>query len=155
MPKKKEETKEEIIKTVAQEILGEMDIQAGIMVTPTSEDVYLVNVETEDSGLLIGYHGETLSSFQLMLGQIVAKRTGEWIRIVVEVGDYRAKREEQLKQMALSYAEQVIATGEPLTLPPMPPIERRVVHMALQDHPEVMTESEGEGNMRHLVVKLK
>ncbi len=155
MAKKKLDTKEEIIKGAAEELLQQMDIPAAVMVTPTEGDVYLVNVETEESGLLIGYHGETLASFQLILGQIVTKRVGEWVRIVVEVGDYRAKREEQLKLMAESYAEQVVATGQPIALPSMPPIERRIVHMALQDHPEVSTESEGEGNFRHLIIKLK
>lgn len=155
MPKKKEQTKEEIIKKAAEELLAQLDVLAAVMVTPSEEAVYLVNVETEDSGLLIGYHGETLSAFQLLLGQIVTKRVGEWVRIVVEVGDYRAKREEQLQQMALSYADQVAATGQPIALPFLPPIERRIVHMALQGHAEVMTESEGEGNFRKLIIKLK
>lgn len=155
MPKKKEATKEEVIKGAAEELLQNMDIGAAVLVTPTAEEVYLVNVETEESGLLIGYHGDTLAAYQLVLGQIVTKRVGEWVRIVVEVGDYRAKREEQLKLMAESYAEQVVTTGQPIALPSMPPIERRIVHMALQDHPDVMTESEGEGNFRHLVISLK
>lgn len=155
MAKKKVDTKEEVIKQTTEEMLQQMDLAAAVMVTPSEEGVYLINVETEESGLLIGYHGETLSAFQLLLGQIVTKQVGEWVRIVVEVGDYRAKREEQLQQMALSYADQVVATGQPIALPFLPPIERRIVHMALQGHAEVMTESEGEGNFRKLIIKLK
>lgn len=155
MASKKTQPKEEVVKQAAEEMLQQMDLAAAVMVTPTEGDVSLVNVETEESGLLIGYHGETLSSFQLLLGQIVTKRANEWVRIVVEVGDYRAKREEQLIQMARSYAEQVVATGQPIALPSLPPIERRIIHMALQDNPEVETYSEGEGNMRRLIIKLK
>lgn len=160
MPKKKVESKktdskEQLIEEVTKEMLSQLDIPGSVMVTPGEADVYLVNVETEESGLLIGYHGETLSAFQLLLGQIVTKRANEWVRVVVEVGDYRAKREEQLQQMAQSYAEQVIATGQPIALPSLPPIERRIIHMALQENTEVETFSEGEGNMRRLIIKLR
>lgn len=142
-----------VIKETAEELLGKLQIESQVEVTEDAEATFKVTVQTEESGLLIGFHGETLSSFQLILGLMVYKKLGAWTRVVVEVGDYRARREEQLRAMAESYANQVIATGQPIYLPFLPPIERRIIHMALQDNPQVMTESEGEGNQRRIVIK--
>ncbi len=142
----------EVLGEVTEELLGKLGITAGVEVTK-DEDVYKITLETEESGLLIGYHGETLSSLQVILGQLVFKRLGTWIRVVVEVGDYRAKREEQLRAMAESYAQQAVSSGTPVYLPYLPPIERRIVHMALADNPQVVSESEGEGRQRRVVVK--
>lgn len=144
----------EVVRVAAEEMLSGLGIEASVAVTE-NEGTYLVNVETAESGLLIGYHGETLSSFQLLLGLVVFKKLGEWVRVVVEVGDYRAKREQQLIEMAESYANQVVATGQAMTLPYLPPIERRVIHLALQDRSDVETVSEGEGDQRRIVVKPK
>lgn len=144
----------EVVKTTTEELLGQLQIEAAVSITE-AEGVYSVNLETPESGLLIGYHGETLSSFQLILGLMVYKRTGNWVKVVVEVGDYRAKRAEQLTAMAQAYANQAVSTGQPIILPPLPPSERRVIHLALQDRPDVETESEGVGNQRRVVVKPK
>ncbi len=154
MPKAKKKNQTEVVKEAAEALLASLEIPAQVTVELV-EDVYQVKIETEESGLLIGFHGETLSSFQLILGLVVYKRLGEWIRVVAEVGDYRARREQQLRQMAESYAASVIASGQPLALPFLPPIERRIVHLALQDRTDVVTESEGEGNQRRVVIKPK
>lgn len=146
--------KEKEIKVLADELLQQLEINATTSVNLV-EEVYQVKIETEESGLLIGFHGETLSSFQLILGLMAYKKLGEWVRVVVEVGDYRARREEQLRQMAESYAAQVVATGQPIALPSLPPIERRIIHLALQERTDVETISEGEGNLRRVVVKPK
>lgn len=143
------------VKEIAEELLKNLQIAGNVIVAIDEAGVATVNIETEESGLLIGFHGETLSSFQLILGLMVFKKTGTWTKIIVEIGDYRAKRAEQLTAMAQSYANQVISTGQPITLPPLPPSERRVVHLALQDRTDVETESIGEGNSRRVVVKPK
>ena len=153
-PKKVTDSLVDVVKGAAEELLGKLEINTAVKVE-LKEDVYQVNVETEESGLLIGYHGETLSSFQLILGLVVFKKLGEWVRVVVEVGDYRAKRETQLREMAESYAAQVVASGQPMSLPYLPPIERRIIHLALQDRTDVETASEGEGNQRRVVIKPK
>lgn len=145
----------EEVKQIAEELLQNLQIDGTISTTEDENGVVSVNVETPESGLLIGFHGETLSSFQLILGLMVYKRLGTWTKIVVEVGDYRAKRAEQLTAMAQAYANQAISTGQPVYLPPLPPVERRVVHMALQERTDVETVSEGEGNQRRVVVKPK
>lgn len=142
------------IKESAEELLQQMQVDAQVEVVE-NEGFFTVNVSTEESGLLIGFHGETLSSFQMILGLIVFKKLGEWTKVVVEIGDYRAKRAEQLGAMAQSYANQAISSGQPVFLPPLPPAERRVVHLALEARGDVITESEGEGNQRRVVVKPK
>lgn len=162
MPRIKKTTKkvaktasaDEVVKTTAEELLQQLQVEAAVTVT-LAEDTYQVTVQTPESGLLIGFHGETLSSFQLILGLMVYKKLGAWVRVVVEVGDYRAKREVQLREMAESYAAQVVASGQPMTLPYLPPIERRIIHLALQDRADVETESIGEGNQRRVVIKPK
>lgn len=146
---------EEVVQKAAEDLLSALQIEGTVAVSKGEEDVISVNLETTESGLLIGFHGETLYSFQLILGLMVYKQLGEWVKIVVEIGDYRAKREEQLTAMAQAYANQAISTGQPVYLPPLPPSERRVVHMALQERTDVTTESEGEGNSRRVVVKPK
>lgn len=156
MPKsKKEPDILEIVKSTTEELLSGLQIAAVVSVVKGEEETISVNLETEESGLLIGYHGETLSSFQLILGLMVFKRAGVWVKVVVEIGDYRAKRAEQLTAMAVAYANQAVSTNLPVTLPPLPPLERRVVHIALQDRPDVETESVGDGNSRRVVVKPK
>lgn len=144
-----------LIEESAEELLQKLQIDAKVEVVEGEEDLYTVNVVTSESGLLIGFHGETLSSFQVVLGLIVYKKVGEWVKLIVEVGDYRAKRAEQLTAMATAYANQAISTGLPVILPPLPPSERRVVHIALQERPDVESVSEGEGNQRRVVVKPK
>ncbi len=143
------------IQSAAEELLEKLDILSVVTVEPQEENIYKATVQAEESGLLIGFHGETLSSFQLILGLMVYKRLGSWVRVIVEVGDYRAKREEQLRGMAESYAAQAITSGQSVYLPFLPPIERRIIHIALQDRPDVETLSEGEGRNRRLVIKPK
>lgn len=172
MPRAKKKTAEkaqvsevtQVVKETAEELLANLQIDCAVEVAEGEEGVVAVTVQSPESGLLIGYHGETLSSFQLILGLMVyqrsrradaAKRLGQWVKVVVEVGDYRAKRAQQLEVMAKSYAEQAIASGQPVYLPYLPPAERRVVHLALQDRNDVTTESEGEGNQRRVVIKPK
>ncbi|KKU91144.1 MAG: Protein jag [Microgenomates group bacterium GW2011_GWA1_48_10] len=160
---KVDEKRTEVIKEVTEELLLKMGVVAGVEVMDKGDpsaisgqgDLYQVNLATEESGLLIGYHGETLQSFQVILGQLVFKRLGEWVRVVVEVGDYRAKREEQLTAMAQSWAAQAISTGLPVYVPFLPPGERRIVHLALQGREDVESYSEGEGRNRRLVIKAK
>lgn len=154
---KKEALKDNIsvVRQLAEELLANLQIDCSVEVTEDAEGVVVVNVATEESGLLIGFHGETLSSFQLILGLMVYKKLGEWIKLVVEVGDYRAKRAIVLEAMAKTYAEQATTSGQPVYLPFLPPAERRVVHMVLSERDDVTTESEGEGNQRRVVIKPK
>ncbi len=143
-----------VIRGVAEKLLDLMEIKADIEVTEDKENqAVLIQIETETPGILIGYHGETLSSFQLILGIMANRQLKEWTRILVNVGDYRQKREEVLKRIALSAAQRAHFSGAPVTLADLSSAERRIIHLVLADHEEVESYSEGEGRDRRLIIK--
>ena len=141
------------IQETATQLLKQIGIKSEIK-TSEQEGVVSVQIETQETGMLIGYHGETLNALQLMTSLIAYKKLGEWPKLVIEIGDYRQKRQEYLTSLALSAADQVKQTNQPQHLPPMPAFERRVIHLALANDPEIETYSEGERD-RHVVVGLK
>ncbi|HEX5839134.1 MAG TPA: RNA-binding cell elongation regulator Jag/EloR [Anaerolineales bacterium] len=111
-----------------------------------------VDIRGKDLSVLIGRRSETLSAFQYVASLIVGKETEQFVQLVVDVEGYRDRREKQLVQMAKRMADQVTKTGRRQTLEPMPSSERRVIHIALRDHPEVKTESTGEEPYRKVVI---
>lgn len=146
-----------LVQSSAEELLNDLQVDAAVKVA-TEEDVFLVTIspkDANDSPLLIGYHGETLSSFQLILGLILFKKSTEWVKLSVDIDGYKEKREAQLKTMAESFALQAVSSGQPVYLPPLSAADRRIVHMSLQDRQDVFSESEGEGENRRLVIKPK
>lgn len=119
-------------------------------------EAYVVNVDAPDeTGLLIGKKGETLSSLQTVLGVLLKAKVGEWNRVVVNIGDYREKEEGYLKNLAMSTAERARETGQPQNLYNLKPWQRRIIHMSLSEEKDIATESVGEGEERYLVVKSK
>lgn len=145
------------LQKIAEELLGLMLVDGKIVTSFDKEnDAYVVNVEASDkTGLLIGKKGDTLSSIQMVLGILFKQRVGEWNRVVVNVGDYRQKEEDYLKNLALSAANRAKETGEAQNLYNLKPWQRRVIHLALSDDKDIETESQGEGEERFLVVKAK
>lgn len=103
-----------------------------------------LNVVGDDLGILIGRRGETLRDFQFISRLIISRNIGVWPNMVLDVEGYKERRVETLQALARRMADQVRETGRPLSLEPMPPNERRAVHMALRDDPDVYTESSGE-----------
>jgi spoIIIJ-associated protein len=114
-----------------------------------------VDIRGKDLSVLIGRRSETLSAFQYIASLIVGKETQQFVQLVVDVEGYRDRREKQLVQMAKRMAEQVAKTGRRQTLEPMPSSERRIIHIALRDHPDVKTESTGEEPYRKVVIMPK
>ena len=106
----------------------------------------------EEMGLLIGRKGETLSALQYVLNLIVNHQTNAHATFGIDVEGYRQRREAQLEELAHRVAERVRRSGEPMTLEPMPPAERRIVHIALADDPDVQTVSIGEGDARKVAI---
>lgn len=163
MPKKKENKDiSAALKEVTLAILEKVQITAEVLVTQKESGeekeqgkYYQVDISTPDSGLLIGYHGETLNSLQLILGVIIYNKVGEWQRIVVDIGDYRKAREQSIKEMVERIAEEVVQSGTPVTLPLTTSYERRIVHLMLTDNVKVTSESSGEGKERRLTIKLR
>ncbi|HWO72156.1 MAG TPA: RNA-binding cell elongation regulator Jag/EloR [Dehalococcoidia bacterium] len=112
----------------------------------------VLDVEGEDLGILIGRRGQTLASLQYILNLLVAKRTNKRVAFGVDVDGYRRRREEALVSLAKRTASRVRGTGRSVTLEPMPPNERRIIHLALADDPNVMTVSIGEGEGRKVAI---
>lgn len=144
-------TSEKTIEEITKELIKNLKVDATISVTKV-EDNFKVQLDTPDTGLLIGYHGEVINSLQLLLGVIAYRKLGEWVRIMVDVGDYREKREEVIRKMALDKAEEVVVKGESITLPYLSPLERRIVHMAISENQSVTSYSEGEGKERRVII---
>lgn len=147
----------EEIKTIQEEVqklLEHIGIEAEVAVEKT-EDGYPILVTTSESALLIGRHGNTLSSLEYLLSFILTRRFGEYKRIILEIGGYRKEREEYLKNLALRLKEDVISTGIQREIRGLKPWERRVVHLFFKDESDVTTESQGEERERVLVIKKK
>jgi len=112
----------------------------------------VLDVSGDDLGILIGRRGSTLASLQYILNLIVGKQVGHRVSYGVDVDGYRRRREEALVSLARRMADRVRGTGRSVTLEPMPPNERRIVHITLAEDPEVMTVSIGEGEARKVAI---
>ncbi len=143
-----------IVQDTTEELLKLLEIQGGFEVKET-EGAIEINLNTEDSGIVIGYHGDTLESLQLILSLCLAKKLGEFKRVSIEVGEYKKKREEWLKSLAEETKERVLSQNKEIYLSDLKSWERRIVHLFLQNDQEVVSESIGEGKDRVLVVKPK
>jgi spoIIIJ-associated protein len=113
------------------------------------------DITGEDLGLLIGRRGQTLAALQYLVRMMVNRRTDKWSSIVIDVEGYKQRRSQALRSFAVDMAERVKARRAPFTLEPMPPYERRIIHMALADNPSVFTESVGQGDDRKVVIRPK
>lgn len=111
-----------------------------------------VDIRGNDLSILIGRRSETLNAFQYIASLIVGKEMQDWVQLVIDVEGYRDRREKQLIQMAIRMAEQAAKSGRRQTLEPMPSAERRIIHIALRDHPDVITESTGEEPHRKVTI---
>ncbi len=140
---------------VLQHILRYMNIHATVQVRSTSPLTVNIHGMNENLGLLIGRRGETLAALQLLVNLIVSHRTKHRLRIIVDAENYRQRREENLRSLALRVAQQVRSYRRSIALEAMPPYERRIVHIALSDSKDISTESIGEGEERRVVISLK
>ncbi len=163
-PEKSEETSvPEVAKQVMEEILAKMDIKATVQSErplqaeeeTVEEKPITFNVEGDDLGILIGRRGQTLEALQYLVRLITAKKTNSKAPITVDIENYRRRRYDDLRTLALNVAQQVKAQKRSFKLEPMPAFERRIVHMALANDPDVTTESVGEGESRKVMILLK
>jgi spoIIIJ-associated protein len=140
-----------------QDILTKMNISATIAADWGEPDedglrTLQLDVQGDDLSLLIGRKGEALAALQYMTRLIIGKHLRQGVNLVVDVEGFRRRRQEQLRRMARRLAEQVVQRGRAMSLEPMPPDERRIVHIELRDHPQVRTESVGEGSRRKVTI---
>jgi spoIIIJ-associated protein len=114
-----------------------------------------VEIVSDSAGLIIGKRGKTLEALQLLTNIVVNKNEKNWKKVVLDIENYRDRREKTLKELAFKVAAKVKKIQKAQMLEPMNPFERRVIHMALQDDPIVSTKSEGSGNLKKVRIYLK
>lgn len=147
-----------IASEVIESLIYLMDVDAMVaMKQAHNEDLGgpIFEIEGDDAGLLIGRKGDTLKTFQFLVRYIVSQRIDDRAYLMIDVEGYQQRRQQSLENMARRVASRVADTGRSITLEPMPPAERRIVHIALSDHPSVTTESTGYGDSRQVVVLMK
>lgn len=135
-------------------VLEKMNVDAEI-VAEESEDSILLKVKGDDIGIVIGRRGETLDSLQYLTSLVVNKSKEDYKRVVIDIENYRQKREETLVKLANRLADRVVKYKKNITLEPMNPYERRVIHSSLQDHKYVETYSVGDEPNRKVIITLK
>jgi spoIIIJ-associated protein len=123
--------------------------------TMEDEDKLHVEIISESAGIIIGKRGKTLEALQLITNIIVNKDMDKWKKVVLDIENYRDKRENTLTDLAHKVAGKVKKTGRSQYLEPMNPFERRVIHMALQEDPDIFTKSEGSGNLKKVKIYMK
>ena len=141
-------------------MLERMNVRANIEIVPQSdaeadeddERSLVLNIVGDDLGVLIGRQNETLSALEFVTRMMTNQQTHSRTGFVVDVNGHRAKRAESLRRLALRMADQTAQTGRTVAMEPMPPAERRIVHLALRDHPAVTTQSVGEGDRRKVTI---
>ena len=146
-----------VAREVAETLIESMRITADVSVaqSATGELPVTMNIDGDDLGVLIGRRGQTLASLQYVVRLIVAEKLKMWVPINVDVAGYKKRRYESLQSLALRLAEQVQRNRRLIMLEPMPADERRIIHLALADNPDITTQSMGEGEMRKVAILLK
>ena len=147
--------KKEKLKKTTEELLDRLGLgPAEVTVEEGTEDEGLkIEITGDDLGVLIGYHGETLSSLQHLLGMITYRALGEWVPLLVDVAGYRQARGQKLTEIAHAAADRVRFLQKEVELVPMPAWERRLIHLIVADSDGVSSGSIGEGYSRRVVIK--
>jgi len=150
-----------LAKYVLETLIFKMGVSATVVPQYVSDQVTAANsplafdIKGDDLGILIGRQGQTLSCLQYITKLILARQMDNWVPITIDVEGYKQRRYEALKALALRLAEQVKNKRRSFTLEPMPAHERRIIHLALADHPDVTTQSISEGFARKVVISPK
>jgi len=147
-------TIDDIIIDFLNPIFEKMGIMSNLEITH-EEDSITVRLTGDDIGIVIGRRGETLDALQYLLSLVVNRRSEEYIHVIMDVADYRKKREETLVRLAKRVADKVTKYRKNVTLEPMNPYERRIIHSTLQNHKYVETQSTGEEPNRKVVIRYK
>lgn len=137
------------------DILSAMDIAGKVSVRSGEGDEIIAEIEGKDVAILIGRHGQTLDALQYLVSIAANRAGGTHYRVILDAEGYRRRYEDVLIRKAHEYADAVKAEGQECELEPQPARDRRIIHMALADDPDVYTYSEGEGDSRHVVISPK
>ena len=133
------------------EYFGKMGVNLNIE-SKYEEKILKFNITGEKAGIIIGYRGETLEALQLLVSTFVNRKKENYVKIMIDVEGYRQKRVRTLEELAAKVAQTVVSKRKSITLEPMVPFERRIIHTTLQNHPKVKTESIGEEPYRKVVI---
>lgn len=151
----------ELARELSQGVLDRLGLETAVDVEvfePVGDETHpsiRVNISGDDANVLLNHQNEALNALQVVVQSMWSHQTKHGARLSLDANGYKAKREVRIRQMAERMAERVIESGKPITLEPMLPAERRLVHVSLRDHPQVFTESVGEGGNRRVQIKLK
>lgn len=152
--KKLTQKEQKVIEDTIEKLLSLLEIE-GTFEVESKEDHIDISLETQDTGMVIGYHGEALDSLQLMFSLMISKKIGRFIRISIEVDDYKKNRTQYLEKLAEQTKEKALNENKEQALYALKPWERRIVHLYLQNDEKVISESSGEGKERFLIIKPK
>lgn len=145
----------EKVQNLIENVLSLLDLTSDQFTVEVKDDETIaVNIQLpeDQTGIYIGHHGEGLASLQLLLSLMVSQRTGTWYRISVNINDYQERREDSLRNLADSAVEKALALKQEVVLGNLSSYERRIVHLHLENHPDIYTESRGEAPLRQLLV---
>ena len=151
LPSEPEDDLLPLAREILEQVLAKMQEPATVTATQEEDRINLL-IETSDAGLLIGKQGQTLDALQYLVTKMLAKQTRGKVRIAIDVEAYRARHNEALSLLAQKYGEKVKRSGRSMTLNPMNPYDRRIVHMALQGDKDLKTVSRGEGLYKKVVI---
>ena len=140
-----------LAREILEQVLAKMQ-EPGTVTATQEEDRINLLIATADAGLLIGKQGQTLDALQYLVTKMVAKQTRRKVRIAIDVEAYRARHHEALALLAQKYGDKVKRSGRSMTLNPMNPYDRRIVHMTLQGDKALKTVSRGEGLYKKVVI---
>lgn len=135
-----------------QELLDKMGFLTLVNIEGEEEDTVRLDIKGEDMGRIIGKEGATINALGYLLGVMMRREQERRIRVIIDAGEYRKRRERNLQREAQEAAHEVLASGKEVVLPPMSPADRRAIHMALADNPKVLSFSRGERAERHVVI---
>ena len=153
---RKKYTIEDHIKIFLDQVFEAMNMKVEIVIQKSDEEnVYDVDLKGDEMGVLIGKRGQTLDSLQYLTNLAINKHAENYVKVKLDTEDYRKRRKETLENLAKNIAYKVKRTKKPVSLEPMNPFERRVIHSALQNDRYVVTHSEGDEPYRHVVITLK
>lgn len=145
------------VKKITKDILKHLDADAEIGVEQIEDNFYDISIEGEDLSYLIGYHGKTLNAFQHIINLILYKETKDKdnAHVNLDINGYKTKRIEKLHEIAKKYIDKARFFDEEIHMPTMSPWERKHIHMLISEYTDVETESVGEGEDRHIILRKK
>lgn len=152
VPVKLTAKEQKVVQEVTTELLKLLEIEGSFDIVFGEESIDVV-LETKDTGMVIGYHGEILDSLSLILSLCIARKIERFVHVFVDVGDYKKNRIDYLQNLAAQTKEKALSEQREFALSNLRSWERRIVHLVLQDDQEVLTESVGEGKERTLIIK--